>query len=103
MKQPHYKQAVIQLNEFNVTVAGDELFLKFMKSHLPPLTWHGNVAMKNTQQQYYENNFGESHYIYCSIPKFKPQDFIEQTSRDLWMMHEWVISAESQSNDVCDH
>lgn len=79
MKKPHYKQAVIQLNEFNITVAGVKLFLTLIKSHLPPLTWHGNVVMKNThkQQQYYENNFGEPHYIYCSIPKFKPQDFIE--------------------------
>lgn len=77
MKQPHYKQAVIQLNDLNITVAGVEVFLKLMKSHLPPLTWPGNVATKNTQQQYYEHNFGEPHYIYCSVPKFKPQDFIE--------------------------
>lgn len=25
MKQPHYKQAIIQLNDFNITVAGVEL------------------------------------------------------------------------------
>lgn len=52
MKQPRYKQAVIQLNEFNITVAGVEIFLTFVKSYLPPLTWHGNVAMQNTQQYY---------------------------------------------------
>lgn len=107
MKQPHYKQAIIQLNDFNITVAGVELglgvFLTFIKSHLPPVTWHGNVAMRNTQQQYFEKNFGEPHYIYCRILKFKPQDFIEQTCKELWMMREWVISAEIQSNHMCDH
>lgn len=82
MNQPQYKLAVIQLNEFNITVAGVELFLTFIKSHLPPLTWHGHVAMKNTQQEYYENNLGEPHYIYCSVRKFRPQIFIEATCRD---------------------
>lgn len=76
MKQPIYKEAVIQLNEFSITVTGVKLFLTFIKSHLPLLTWHSNVAMNNTQQ-YYKNNFGEPHYFYCHMPKFKPQGFIE--------------------------
>lgn len=48
MKKPHYKQDVIQLNEFNTTVAGVKLFLTFIKSDLQPLTWHGNGHEEHT-------------------------------------------------------